>query len=368
MSQSLHIVCLDAPSPPDYGGAYDLFYKIPELAKTGKKIILHYFNYKPGRDARGLEEYCSAIYSYPRGSVLSSLISGKPYIVHSRINKKLIERLNADEVPVLLEGIHCAGLIPYLKEDKKIVVRIHNNEAVYYKNLAKSQTLSWRKIYFIFESFLLKRFQKSLKAATLAYVSTEDATDFKKKYNYNGFFIPCFLPWQTVNAKPGKGSYCLYHGNLLVSENRTAVEWLIKAIGSEIKIPIIFAGRGANKLKSKYINTTFQFIDDPTDLQLHELIRNAHINILPSMNQTGIKLKLLHALFDGRFCITNIAGIKGSGLPANCVQLANDPQSLKECIRFLFTMEFTQQNIDNRKATLQLYNNEMNAKKLSELL
>ena len=45
MNEPIHIVCLDAPAPPDYGGAIDMYYTIIALAKTGRKPILHYFEY-----------------------------------------------------------------------------------------------------------------------------------------------------------------------------------------------------------------------------------------------------------------------------------------------------------------------------------
>ncbi len=47
-----------------------------------------------------------------------------------------------------------------------------------------------------------------------------------------------------------------------------------------------------------------------------ELIREAQINILPSFNTTGIKIKLLNAIFNGRHCLVNPAAIAGTGLGA----------------------------------------------------
>ncbi|HZI00495.1 MAG TPA: mannosyltransferase, partial [Flavisolibacter sp.] len=69
MSDQLHIVCLDAPAPPDYGGAIDIYYKIKALAGIGKKIILHYFDYKPGRSAGDLDSICVEVNTYSRKSI-----------------------------------------------------------------------------------------------------------------------------------------------------------------------------------------------------------------------------------------------------------------------------------------------------------
>ena len=117
MSNYLHIVCLDAPSPPNYGGAIDMYYKITALAALGKKIILHYFDYKENRNAASLKDCCVEVHAYPRKGFINSF--SLPYIISSRINRSLINRLNRDRFPVLLEGLHCSGIIPYLNDNSR---------------------------------------------------------------------------------------------------------------------------------------------------------------------------------------------------------------------------------------------------------
>jgi hypothetical protein len=101
--------------------------------------------------------------------------------------------------------------------------------------------------------------------------------------------------------------------------------------------------------------------------ELNALIRDAHINILPSINNTGVKLKLLHALFEGRFCVTNTNGIKGSRISSN-VHVANEPIEYIQLIQQLFAKDFTQQDILERKGILATYSNPLNAQKLSALM
>ena len=43
-----------------------MFYKIMALHAAGWKIHLHYFQYREGRGAAGLEEFCEEIHSYDR--------------------------------------------------------------------------------------------------------------------------------------------------------------------------------------------------------------------------------------------------------------------------------------------------------------
>lgn len=368
MSEYLHIVSLIAPSPPDFGGAFDLFYKIPALAKAGKKIILHYFDYKEGRGVEGLEQYCVEINKYNRTVFLKSLLTLKPYIVSSRIEAELIHRLNRDDYSVLLEGIHCTGIIPSLNK-RKILVRVHNDEAEYYHQLYQNESNVLKSFYFLYEATLLKLYQKKLSTApTFVFVSEEDKEIFNTKYHQpNQIFLPCFLPWQTINSLTGKGDYCLYHGNLSISENIHAALWLA-SLFSQIDFPLIIAGKNANELKDKIPeNSNIKLVDNPSDEELTSLIGNAHINVLPSFNNTGVKLKFIHALFEGRFCITNEAGAKGSGLHSG-FQIANDNESMIQLIKELLTKEFTRENIAERNEIVQPYNNNLNAEKLIELL
>lgn len=370
MSDYLHIVSLDAPSPPDYGGVFDLYYKVPALAKTGKKIILHYFKYKENRGHEGLENYCEEINSYNRTAFLKSLLTLKPYIVSSRIETELIHRLNRDDHPVLLEGIHCTGLIPHLSSKRKILVRVHNNEAEYYKQLLKNEPNLLKAFYFLYESSLLSFYQKKLSTTPeFLFVSETDMDVFKTKYHQSKqVFVPCFVPWQNLNSLTGRGTYCLYHGNMNISENSAAAKWLAEFIFPQINMPLIIAGKNAAVLENELsASCNIQLVNDPSDEELTKLIQNAHINVLPSFNTTGVKLKLIHAAFEGRFCLTNEAGIEGSGLLKG-IQIANDNEAMIERIKELASKEFTEVDCNERSELIRIYNNDLNAERLNALL
>jgi hypothetical protein len=42
---------------------------------------------------------------------------------------------------------------------------------------------------------------------------------------------------------------------------------------------------------------------NPSEKQMQDIIAKAHINVLPSFNTTGIKIKLVNALYNGRHCV-----------------------------------------------------------------
>ncbi|MEP6595831.1 MAG: glycosyltransferase [Ginsengibacter sp.] len=368
MHKHLHIVCLDVPFPVDYGGVFDLFYKITALHQQGIKIHLHCFDYGRGEQDE-LNKYCTEVFYYKRMRGLKGFSLRLPYIVSSRRNDNLLTNLLRNNYPVLLEGIHCTYYLDKNKlRGKKVFVRLHNVEFEYYKQLAKSEISFFRKIYFLLESRLLKRYEENISSkATFIAVTLKDIEVYKKEFKATEIkYLPVFLPYTSINSKEGKGNYCLYHGNLGVAENEKAATWLLKNVFNELSISLIIAGKNPSKKLSWLArqNTNVSLIANPSEKEMNELINKAQINILPSFNSTGIKIKLLNAIFNGRHCIVNAASVAEPGLEEVCC-IAGDSNSFKKNIVSLFDRLFTNEDIAIRKRLLlQLYNNELNARQL----
>jgi hypothetical protein len=98
--------------------------------------------------------------------------------------------------------------------------------------------------------------------------------------------------------------------------------------------------------------------------EMNDLVQKAHINVLPSFNTTGVKLKLIHALFEGRHCIVNDAAVKGSELEPAC-HISNSADNIASIILQLYHQPFTEEEIHLRKRILySIYNNAKNAEKI----
>ena len=111
-----------------------------------------------------------------------------------------------------------------------------------------------------------------------------------------------------------------------------------------------------------------ELIPNPSDELLQILIENAHINIAITAQATGLKLKLLNTLYNGRFCLVNDKMLSGTDLDKLCI-IANDYGSMKRKITTLFKKEFTQKEIEKRKKVLHtIYNNGNNTRKLIDLV
>ncbi len=373
MNRHLHIVCLDVPSPADYGGAIDMLYRIESLYNAGIKIHLHYFSYNHRGNPNELNQYCESIHVYERKTGHKGFSFSKPYIVSSRINQELITNLNKDNHPILLEGVHCTGILPQLNTgNRKVIVRLHNDEADYYKQLSSVEKNIFKKIYFRYESHLLSNYEHSLPPQYLyACITTKDEAHFREQHGLkNSFFLPAYTPYEKINSSEGIGNFCLYHGNLSVPENEKAATWLLTRVFSKIKVPFVIAGKNpskrVDKLSHLYQHTCL--VANPTDTEINDLVKKAHINILPSFSNTGIKIKLLHALFEGRHCVTNEAMVNGTGLEAAC-HIGTNANAIAAIIMQLHHQPFTAEEIRLRENLLgNTYNNALNTKQLIQYL
>ena len=367
----LHIIIHDVPWPADYGGVVDLFYKIKSLYEAGVKIHLHCFVYKRGPQQE-LNKYCEKIYYYKRENNISRFSFRLPFIVNSRKNGQLLKNLNRDHHPILIEGIHCSY---YLHEGKlnnrKIILRLHNAEFEYYHHLALLEKNLLKKFYFNHESRLLKKYEQRLcDKATIGAVSSEDVKLYQELFKACDIsHLPVFTPFEQVAGKEGKGCFCLYHGNLSINENEEAVIWLLNNVFNNLKIPFVVAGKNPSQKLVYMVHQHQQtcLVANPGNQELQDLIAKAQINILPSFNNTGVKLKLLNALYNGRHCLVNKAGVAGSGLESIC-QLAEDADDFKTAISYLYNIPYTEADNLQRKNILHpLYDNQANAQKILDI-
>ncbi len=372
MNKHLHIVCHDVPYPPDYGGVVDLFYKIVALHAEGILIHLHCFEYGRGKQ-KELEKYCVEVNYYKRKSMLQSFSFRVPYIVRSRKNKILLNNLLKDDYPVLFEGIHCTYYLFHPSIiNRKLLVRLHNVEYRYYKNLAVSETSFFKKLYFLFESRLLWKYEKEVASMAICIAITEvDKKIYKEEFKAKAIkHLPVFVKNEKVESKIGHGNYCIYHGNLSVRENEKIVLWLIKNVFSSISIPFIIVGKkpSINLIKAIKNNRNICIEANPSEDNMTDLIRNAQINVLPAQSSAGIKIKLLNAIFNGRHCLVNSMSVSGTSVEAAC-NMAESSSEFIEAIETLYKLAFTEKDIQIREKILkEIYNNTESASQLIHLL
>jgi hypothetical protein len=164
----------------------------------------------------------------------------------------------------------------------------------------------------------------------------------------------------------------LYHGNLSVPENEEAALWLLRNVFNKVKMPFVIAGKKPSRrlMKMAHIYQHTCIVADPSETELHDLIQKAHINVLPCFNKetTGIRLKLLHALYDGRHCVVNESMVRGTGLEDAC-HIGANANAIASIITQLQFHPFAEEELKlRRNLLLQTYDNKKNTQQFIQYL
>ena len=373
LEKHLHIISFDIPFPANYGGVIDVFYKIKYLSNSGIKIHLHCFEYGNRKQASELKKICYKVYYYPRKTNFFQQFSTIPYIVKSRRSKTLIQNLLKDNYPILFEGLHTTitALQPKFKNRKKIY-RESNIEHHYYQHLYKAEKNIFKKLYFLLESKKLKQYQKNINVfdAVLA-VSPNDTAYLKNIFPKKEIvFLSSFHQNNKVNIQSKTNKYALYVGNLSVAENIKAVNFLIDTVFSKINYPLIIAGLNPSDSLKKKINkyTHIKLKENLSSLEMNRLYQEAHIHLLITFQATGLKLKLLNALYQCGFCIYNKEMAQNTGLEDLC-KIANSPEEIIKQILLLQEENISETSLLKRDKLLQeKYGNSNNTEQLINLI
>ncbi len=356
----LHIVAFDIVYPAYYGGAIDVYYRIKALHQAGVHIILH-CTYKGDLQRHPeLESLCEKVYYYKRNMSFLKQFHRLPYAVLTRNNSDLLTNLAADSHPILFEGlVTCYYLNHPLLANRRKFFRECNVEHDYYRQLAHATKSLYRKIYYRFEARKLQRFEKILTHADVIFaLSHDDEKHFISSFrNQKVVYVPCFHPNNAISAVEGTGNYILYHGNLSVAENDNAARYIclhvVPLLGN---MKVIIAGHNPSQeladLVAKYPDV--QLVANPSDEEMCRLVRNAHIHLLITHQPTGMKLKLLNVLYQGRHVVVNSNMVAGTELGQLC-HVADTPQRLAELCLNLMSKPFNANTISEREKILNRY-------------
>ena len=366
----LHIVAFNIPFPANYGGVIDVFYKLKALHKAGIRIHLHCYQYDR-KEAPELNAYCESVNYYPRQTGFSAQFSIKPFIVESRQSEALLKNLLANNYPILFEGLHSCYYVNHKSlQGRKLIYRESNIEHDYYFNLFKSEKNPGKKFFFLLESMKLRYYQNYLKYATRMLVVSQTDRDYLAKQfpDKEVVYLPSFHGNSEVKSLPGQGDFVLYHGNLSVGENAQAAEYLVREVFNDIEIPLKIAGLNPSESLKKLVaqNKNIQLIANPPQAEMEALIKEAQINVLVTFQSTGLKLKLLNTLYNGRWMLVNHEMLAGTGLESLC-EIAGSADEMKQKIISLFNTEFDHNQLFARSELLRKrFSDEENAKKLIE--
>lgn len=359
-TKHIHIIVFDIPYPATYGGAIDVFYRIKSLAQLGIAITLHCFYKDELHHYEQLESLCRKVYYYPRQTTWKQMLHMRPYAVVSRRDQSLLKHLLQDNDPILFEGLVSCDLLSHpLLANRKKYLRECNIEHDYYYALSKAARSCNSKLYFLVDAIRLRFFERNVRHASAVFaIAHQDEQHFRSHYpNLPVIYLPAAHPDSEVVVPSGIGSYILYHGNLDVAENYDAARIIASDIATQLPdTQFIIAGRYHNHVLDDIIGkqANVQWIPNPDSNQMKQLIVDAQIHLLITRQATGLKLKLLNVLYNGRHVVVNSAMVTGTELASVC-HIADDKRELADLCRQLSATPVTAQQIAQRKQLLAQY-------------
>ena len=358
------------PWPANYGGVIDVYYKVKALHDIGVRVHLHCFEYGRAR-AVELGQVCVTVHFYERHTGKHQLLNSLPYVVVSRRSDELVDRLLGDDHPIIFEGLHsCYHLGDPRLASRKRYVRTHNVEHEYYEGLANAERGTFKRTYFVNEARKLKKFEPVLSEADGIFtISPNDQRYFSQHFR-NAKQIPAFHSNDRVDVPLGLGDFCFYHGALGVPENDQAALYLVREVFKGLPIPLVIAGSGASgELKSAVAKSNNVKLREHLGTEeITALVKAAQVNVLPTFQSTGIKLKLLLCLFAGRHVVCNSPMVKDTGLEDLC-HVHDDPDRMRLSIQACMAQHCDGAMIEKRTATMeQRFSNKRNAEAILRVL
>lgn len=364
MKKNILIVANDFPYPPNHGGRVDIYEKICSLKSLGFNITLiatvKTIPYK--EDIKHMEIICEHIFLINRTSSFLSLFSRLPYQVTTRANNKNLKRIktlitNINFIYIILEGHYVYGLLAKLLKtnvDKKIFMRVHNNEEKYFRELSYAENSFVKSMFYKLESLKFKFFEKKIfsedKISKLLHISYEEFQLYNHKYPHlENIFLPASVNINDMKEYTLKESpYVLFIGSMFMANNIEGLKWFLENIHIKLikrfdNYKFIIAGntKGINKKKTLgflKLYTHIEFHDSPKTLDY--LYNKSMIFINPMLSGAGVKLKTINAIKEALPVISTIVGNEGTGLQNNKnIMVSNNTDSYLKYISILIKDE-----------------------------
>ncbi len=329
MDSRILVVAPDFPYPPNHGGRVDVWKRILTLKKIGYKIdILVTIKEPPSReDIDIVKDNIDNLIIVSRHKMTKGLFSLRPHQVENRSAFKSAKLSNSYDY-VLLEGSPCEAVLrnPYLKA-KHVILRVHNDEALYFKKLGDSTKNKIKALYYYLESFKFKIGDKKLynKIKHFLFISRDEYNKFyKEQPQKHAIFLPPVVALSTY-SKPRirEGKKVLFVGSLFMPNNRDGLEWYIKNIHHNLRkidgYKFVVAGNSKDTpldwLTNGPYSDEIEIHDSPPNLD--DIYESAALFINPMRFGAGMKIKTIEALCHALPVVSTTIGLEGTGLEDN---------------------------------------------------
>ncbi|WP_169306582.1 glycosyltransferase family 4 protein [Cohnella pontilimi] len=341
------VVCSDFPFPADHGGRVDTWGRIKVLSELGWKIHLVVCGKQlPSEtDLAVVKTYVEEIKICSRRSKLADLLHAIPMQARSR-NELRYVNFDADYDYVLLEGDYVYPILnnPNIRKDN-VILRVHNDEAVYFKALARSAKNPIHKMYYYMESGKFGLLQKKIleKVNNYLFISSKEFESFQRRHpSANSLFLPPPVDNAAFRSNTFQTKHVVFIGSLFMPNNREAIQWYLEYVHplmlKEPGYKFIVAGNSRKQSLSwlESFDLTHVMIHD-SPKSLDDIYKSGYLFVNPMRNGAGVKLKTIEAIRNGLPVVSTTIGNEGTGLAdGEHIMIADKPDDFYRKIKRLF--------------------------------
>ncbi len=285
-----------------------------------------------------------------RKAGLSSFLSLVPFQARSRSGLRDV-KLEGPFDGVILEADYVAEVLknPAVR-GSRLILRIHNEQVLYFRELAQGAKGWPRKAYFISESFKFGFFSPSVmrKCDLLWFISESERADYVRKNpddEDKSYFLPTHVSPEALRPFTAGGKSALFIGSLTISHNTDSVVWYLRNVHRRLLDVEGYSFQVAGRTAGQPIAWLKEIVNDNPKSALEEdppildgLYERSAVFVNPVILGAGVKIKVVQALQAGVPVVSTALGIEGTGFRDGIHLLVGDtPEEFAACIRRILT-------------------------------
>ncbi len=348
--KNILVVAMDFPYPPGHGSAVDMWTRMLVLKEMGYRVdLLATVNSMPNEELlRTVREHVGNLWIVPRRRALSSALSFLPFQVRSRMdlqNFQLDQRYDA----IVLESEYVAAFLknPAARQ-ATLILRVHNEQVGYFRDLAEGAKSWLMKLYYYSESLKFRFFSTRVMGTCdlLWFISDSERQEHVRNTPQDqskSYFVPTEVNPATLRPFVASGRTALFIGTLTISHNADAVTWFVEKVHPLLSELEGYAFQVAGRTGGQPIAKLKQLVQQKKNVLLEEdpvvldgLYQNAAVFVNPVICGAGVRIKLIQALQAGMPVVTTSMGMEGTGLEDSIhLLVADTPQEFAACVRKL---------------------------------
>jgi glycosyltransferase involved in cell wall biosynthesis len=366
--KSILLVAMDFPYPPGHGAAVDMWARLLVLKEMGHRVdLLATVNEMPKQDhVRAVREHVGNLWIVRRRRALRSFLSFLPFQVSSRMDLQSI-RLDQPYDAVVLESEYVAPVLrnPAARHTR-LILRVHNQQVGYFRDLAEGAASWSKKLYYYSESLKFRFCSPRVmrQCDLLWFISDSERQEHVGGHpedESKSYFVPTQVNPQTLRPFVAQGRNVLFIGTLTITHNTDAVAWFIEKVHPLLSDLEGYAFQVAGRTAGQPIPRLKQLVQQENNVLLEEdpvvldgLYENAAVFVNPVICGAGAKIKLIQALAAGMPVVSTLMGMEGTGLqPAIHLLVADTPQEFAACVRkLILDRTLAQSLVQNAQAFL----------------